>query len=355
MLAVIVSLLLPRVFRSGGFFQLSGLTQRISVPEYKKSNSLFTSPFRFIVFVRENKYFQGGELNRLMRRFSDPDDLQGCISPIFSYSKDDIRETGQGSPEVNYVLGLNLYARNNSQENARRTVHVLGMFIRDCFLYIKLGDYVNFVYNNSMASLRKIENQIIDTNAGLEIQSKKKTELKQILSQYPNAGKFSSREIVSLGNDGHRYLSPATQLVGIESTIVDTKGSLTTFQRDKDKALFNLEIFSGAKKIFERNQFGETAFREIMAFAEDLFKKKDLTRSAVQTVVNQFYIDMETYRTLFFEDMRFLSGPPLPAKVIAPKKRLIVTTIFSGAFIFFLFLALSFEWWKKNRLRIMGI
>jgi hypothetical protein len=352
-LAAVITLVLPKVYRSGGFFQLSGYTQRISVPEYKKSSSLFTSPIRFIRFAREKKLFQGEELQKLMGIYGDPDELSRAVSPIFSYSKEDVRETGQGSPEVNYVLGTTIYAENHSADSARQTVYALGMFLRDCILYRKLNDYVNNKYNGASATLRKIENQIIDINFSLDLQKRKKEELKLILGRYPDAGKYGSREIVPPGNEGYRYLSPVTQLVGAESTIADLKGVLISYQRDKEKTVLDLEISKKAKEIIEQNRFGEMALRETMNFADGFFKSKDLAQSTMQTAANQFYIEMEVHRTLFYEDMRFLSGPPFPVKAVSPRKRLITTTAFFIAFFFFLLIALAIEWWQINMTKII--
>jgi hypothetical protein len=353
-LIAVICLVLPKVYRSGGFFQLSGISQRISVTEYKKNTSFFSSPVRFVLFVREKGYFPGKALKYLMDKYKDPDDLSKAISPIFSYSKEDINATGQGSPEVNYVLGASIYAENDSADSARQTVNVLGMYLRDCILYAKLNDYVNYKYNNANAAMRKIENQIIDANFSLGIQMKKKEELKLILGRYPDAGKYSSREIIQPGNDGYRYLSPVTQLVGCDSTIADIKGMLSISQRDQEKAAFELEVFQKAREIVSRNKFGEKAFQDLLNFSKEFFKTRDLTRDSIRTVVNHFYIEMETYRTLFFEDMRFLSGPPLPAKVVAPKKRLIVAVAFFLAFFFFLFVTLMIEWWQKNKETIVS-
>ena len=354
-LAAVISLVLPKVYLSGGFFQLSGITQRISVTEYKKNTSIFSNPVRFIRFAREKGYFPGKALKYLMKKYKDPDDLSKAISPIFSYSKDDINATGQGSPEVNYVLGASIYAKNDSADSARQTVYVLGMLLRDCILYGKLNDYVNYKYNNANAAMRKIDNLIIDGNFKLEIQKRKKEELKLILGRYPDTGKSGSREIVSVSNEGYRYLSPATQLVGIESTVADINGDLATYRRDKERTTIEIGIFTKAREIVEQNRFGEKAFQDLLNFSKEFFKTLDLTRNSIQTVVNQFYIEMETYRTLFFEDMRFLSGPPLPAKVVAPKKRLIVAVAFFLAFFFFLFVTLIIEWWQKNRETIVSV
>jgi hypothetical protein len=351
-LAAIISLVLPKVYRSGGFFQLSGSFQRISVPEYKKNVSLFTTPVRFIGFVQEKKYFQKNETSRLMRRYGDPENLSKSISPIFSYSKEDVRETGQGSPEVNYVLGTSIYAESNSAANARQTVYALGTFLRDCILYGKLGNFINNKCNNSRSTLRRIENQIIDTNFSLEIQQKKKEELNVILKRYPDAGKFGAREIVPPGNDGYRYLAPVTQLVGVESTIADLKGTLISYRWEKEKVSLDFEISTKAQAIMNRNQSGEKALQEILEFADGFFKTQDLTRTSIQEVVNQFYNEMDVFRTLFYEDMRFLSGPPFPAKVVRPWKRLIVMIAFSFAFFFFLFIAFAVEWWQKNKKQI---
>jgi len=124
-MATVISLIIPKIYMSEGFYQLSGILipssvieekeeetneaqeepsefgkkeeliqlfglagNKISVPEYKKFSSIFTSPERFVDFLEEKKIFETEELNRIKSTITSPDDLSKWMKPVYSYSKE---------------------------------------------------------------------------------------------------------------------------------------------------------------------------------------------------------------------------------------------------------------------------
>lgn len=55
---------------------------------------------------------------------------------------------------------------------------------------------------------------------------------------------METRQVLSVQKGGSRFLSPVTQLVGIESTLADLRRSPAQLERDSEKLSVRAEFFS---------------------------------------------------------------------------------------------------------------
>ena len=382
LLSIGISLLLPRVYRSEGFFQLGNprktivnnekTTKRdkaiksttskntsfigIPVPIYKSSSSQFFNPNRFQFIASQYKLFKEEDLKQIREYFRKAEDINEWIKPVYAFAKEDTREFAQlPQDESNSVIGLKLAYEADSPENAYTYVCFFGNYIRDCLLYVTLYNYVMDGYSNKISELSKNENDIINLNFELLQNTNKLKDIRAILSNYPESAKIENRQLVSIEEGGDRFLAPVTQLVGIESTLADLRQDLSELEREREKLTVRTEyfsrIYSELDKIGER---GESLFLLLKSAKDEVFKNKDLNQDALKEVFNNLSIDLQTFDFIFFSNSRFVSGPTIPSMHIKPKKGLIaIVSCFSS---FFLLVILSFilHWWQKNKKMIMS-
>jgi len=376
--AIIFSYLTPKVYKSKAFYQISGnqiskntnlpatikrqellqgfgsIENNISVPEYKKYSSLFTIPERFIDFLKEKNILADEELIKVKNKITSADNLSKWIIPVYSYSKEDLDDVAKISEEENsYILGVNLAQENNNPDTSWKLIQGMGEFIKECVVFSKLEDYISTKYNRSATEIKSYENLITDSNFRVKQLSIKKTNIQSILSKYPASSKIENRQVVSIEGEGYRYLSPITQLIGIESNIADIKEKLANYERNKEKAEINFSFFSKIKDYANTNHSGEAIYKRLFSLKKEVFENKDLSQDTVKEVFNQLTIDLENFRTLFFEEMRFIAGPSIPTHPIRPKKPVIVIAgFFIGLFIV-IFMVFILEFWHKNRYSIL--
>ena len=156
--------------------------------------------------------------------FRTAEDIHKWIKPIYAFAKEDAREFSQlPQDDSNSVIGLNLAYEADSPENASAYVSFFGNYIRDCFLYVTLYNYVLHEYNNTMSEMNKNENDIIGVQFQLLQNTNKMKDIQAILINYPESSKIENRQLVSVQEGGARFLSPVTQLVGIESALADQR------------------------------------------------------------------------------------------------------------------------------------
>jgi LPS O-antigen subunit length determinant protein (WzzB/FepE family) len=387
LLAIGISFILPRLYRSEGFFQLGNPKRMIAnnekttrqdkaikstsskntslkntsfigipVPMYKSSSSQFFNPNRFQFIASQYKLFKEEDLKEIKTNFRKPDDISEWIKPVYAFAREDVREFAQlPQDESNSVIGLKLSYEADSPENAYNYVSFLGNYIRDCLLYVTLYNYIMDGYSNTISELNKNENDIIDLKFEFSQNTNKLKDIKAILSNYPESAKIENRQLVSIEDGGDRFLAPVTQLVGIESALADLRQEIAELEREREKLTVRAEYFSRSYSGFEKmGERGESLFLLLKSAKDEVFKNKDLNKDAFKEVYNNLSIDLQTFEFIFFNNSRFVSGPTVPDMHVKPRKSIIVIVSFLASFFLLVILAFISQWWQSNKKTIMS-
>jgi LPS O-antigen subunit length determinant protein (WzzB/FepE family) len=351
LLAAVLSFLLPRVYRSTGYYQLGSANAGVSIQLYKSSSSMFTNPNRFQKAARGEAAFNQEEKKKIAEEFREQESIGSWIAPLYAFSREDQRLLAQISKdEQNAVLGLNLAYEANSPQAAARMVSFFGRFVRDCLMYVTLFNYVSDNAIDSHTSLQKNENALIENRFRFGQQEKKLLDIRAILRNYPDSARIENRQLVSIQDGGARYLSPVTQIVGIESTLADLRREVADLERDREMLLLRAEYFDmGRAEVDKSDEQGEGLFQALKANHAALFAKKNLERDTVREVYNSLNIDLLNFDRTFNRSYRFVSGPTVPDRHIKPSKRMIILLAIVLAGAFFCLLALALDWWNGHK------
>jgi len=340
--------------------------KNVSVPDYKKYSSQFTNPTqfrRFIDYAAKNAIGSKQDdtgykkqleeiKNGIKKTIRTAEDIAPWFEPVYAYSKKDLSDLGQFNRDIrNFVVGIRVSGEEYSPQNARTLVSLLGVFLNDCILYGKMNDYIGDQLNRCTTEGRIFANNVIKDQFQLTRLQVKRDELKTLLTRYPQTAAMNNRELVSLELGGHRYLSPVSQIVGVESHIADLKENIA--HNTRNSQLMNLKVvfFTRAKQILDNERFGTVLLEKCLKFKEFIAAKKDLPGDVVQQAVNELAIDLESFSGLK-RDMQYVSPPSLPIKPVKPRKAIIVTVAFVFGFFFFVVLAFFIEWWHTNKKKI---
>jgi len=381
LLSVLISLFIPRVYRSEGFYQLgsvkatdakytdakntslTGLFPKkniasigVSIPLYKRSAARFSNPNRFQSYAGQDKALNEENMEQIRMNFRTAGDIDKWIKPVYTYAKEDTREFAQlPRDESNSVIGLNLAYEADSPQDSNNYVRLFGNYVRDCLLYITLYNYITDGNSDSKSEVAKTENVIINTHFQLLQSTNKMKDIRAILTNYPESEKIENRQLVSVQDGGSRFLSPVTQLVGLESALADLRRTLSQLERDKEIAAMRAEYFSRCNnEMANIGEFGLSLFSMLKSLKEDAFKNKDLSKDTVKEVSNDLDIDMQTIELAYFNNCRFVSGPTTPDMHIRPRKSLIVIASCLGSFFLLIILAFILHWWQANKKIILS-
>jgi hypothetical protein len=356
---------LPKIYLSKGYFQLGAA--RVSVPgsstpqlptagigvplvTFKNSSTQFYNFRRLKLYHQQAEKLNEDVWKDFFDDFKNPEKIKKNIKPVYAYSKEDEQLIGKiPSDEKNSVIGIDLSYEAVTPQQAHDLVGFLGDYIKDCLLYSSLYEYVQNGFATTLTDLANTENNIIENRFQLEQNNNKVADIRQLLKKYPGSARIEDRQVVSIQDGGYHYLSPTTQLVGIESNIADIRRSLASNERDREKLTINKEFFFLCKTSMEKSdQIGYTLFNTIESIKDDLFKSKDMKQDIVSGVYNRIDADLLTISNKY-ENFIFSSGPSIPDRHFKPNRRKIVVITFFISLNIFTFLTFVLEWWIENR------
>jgi LPS O-antigen subunit length determinant protein (WzzB/FepE family) len=397
LLAIIISLLLPKVYKSEGFFQLGRgidldleelkeiqeqirkdfqenmldnhtlqsdmlLTDtlqdtylammNISIPDYKKYTSQFSNPQSFLRFLK--KKMGNSVLGNFEESIRTGEDLLQWIEPEYAYSKSELKDLTQNTRDIkNFVIGVKLFSEQSKPEQARAVVMVIGEFIKENILYCKLRDYIGIQLNKSKTSSKKYDNFIINDEFKLRQLKVKRSDIEELLKKYPEAKAMVNRELFTFQLSGQRYLSPVAQVIGIESHVADVKENLAQNQRRKQLADLKLLFFLELKKHLKSEMFGDSLLSMCIKLLDTFFDKEDFPGDVIREVRNELAVDFDNF-SAFKGEMQFISGPTLSKTAIRPQKTLFAAIGFILGFLFSIFFAFIVDWWIENKKKIIN-
>ncbi|MFA5902860.1 MAG: Wzz/FepE/Etk N-terminal domain-containing protein [Desulfobacula sp.] len=342
-MSILVSFALPKVYRSEGFYQLG-----ISITQYKKSRPLFTDPNNFQSAINRGTDFAPEVFQTIGRSEKE---ISEWIRPIYTHAKEDAKEFIQSSvDETNSVLGVKISYQSDTPEKARDFINFIGQYIRNSLLYISMHEYIMNNFSSVNSELIQNENSIINLEFDLLLNTNKITDMKNILTKYPDSGKIENHQQILIQDGGYHYLSPITQMVGIETKMSDQHQKINAFKRQRELLVIRQEYFIICKNELDASQKnGEMLFSMVKSAHDKVFKNKELDKDTVKEVANSLSIDLHNFESAFLNNCRFISGPTLPDDPIAPQKRKIVIITFFLSGIVFVFISLFLTWWKNYR------
>lgn len=330
------------------------MVRNVSLPDYKKYASQFTNPQKLSRFLKQKKNLEEKELADIKKDLQSSAEIEKWIEPIYAYSKKDLKELAQNSRDLrNFVLGVQLTGEQDSPKNAGEFVTILGEFIKDSILYGKLRDYILSQLNKNNTESKKYDNIVIDSEFKLRQLTIKLKDFEQIIKKYPESRSLSNRELFAFQLNSQRWLSPLTQVVGIESYIADIKENLAQAQRKKQVADLKLLFFLELKNRVNEEKFGEPLLAKCRELTDTVLQREDFPGDVIRQARNEVAVDFDNFTT-FHEEMQFISGPTVSKKPVKPKKTLMVAIGFILGLFISIVLAFFLDWWLSNKRKIMG-
>lgn len=403
-LSLILSMTLPKVYRSEGFFQFSDPSKEsqhplftvasqllessrmvmlsqlkdqglltmlkdlnieldqpehfhvVTIQHFKKYASAYGNYQDFLRFVKNGKELEAAEYDKLKGQIRTAGQFTGLTREIYALSRDDLKNVGQTLlQEKNYVVGVELFMEADTPQTAQRYLNVLGKFIGYSILSEKLNEFASGSLNESRMLVARYDNYIIDNQAALDQLKQKREKLQSLIKKYPSASKEGNRQVVDLGDDGQHYLSLTTQIIGVESRIIAVEQLLERFKLEQEKTHLYSAFFSQLKdKLDEGKKNLLPPLRIYDKAVSDYFTRKDLDTPVIRAVKNSLHVDFNRFDILANKTLQFVSPPTLPGIPEWPRKSIFVAFGFFISLILFCALAMALEFWKRHKNVIKG-
>ena len=335
-----------RTYESEGIFRLSAEAVQFSVPEYINVSASFMNSKDFATYLETHDVISEGDLQRVSRGIAAMGNLQKRIEPIYVFKEEEYRRI---NPEKQYVAAIKITWNKRSPALAQQLTRALGLFAKHSLENMLMEEYVAQRYKQAYIQVQQLESKLADLRFSLQQQMKKLAALKKISQQSPGTEQLASREVVSIEEGGHRYLSPSAQMVAIQVQTADTELNIADTKRQLKINRVKLELFTMMKETLEEKDQG-SLFERLEGIKETFFKGKDVRHDEILIVQHEISADFARFEHRFRDVMRFSSGPTLPKKA-KPSTRLVVGVAFILGLFFFTLFAFFVEFIQRSQQR----
>jgi len=176
---------------------------------------------RFRAFLEGRKVTIDTPLARTVRILSNADTRTDVLLPLYGTTRADLRELGESTkPTENLALAMRIAGASRDVDEARRITGLLGDFVRETVFASQAQALVARRAEQYAAQRLSYENDILSARFTIGTVNDKIKRLRELRAEFPEAS-TSGRQVVSTADGGSRYLSPATQIVGMEATVAD--------------------------------------------------------------------------------------------------------------------------------------
>lgn len=308
-----------------GFFAFDD----ISFPAYKKYMTEILDATRLTAYLNERGLSEMPGVGKLYYAMADTLEFDRMIEPVFAYTKNDIKKFGierytqQAQPQAQQqsssqmqvdptgVIGIAMHFKGDDAETEKKLMTLMTDLITDRMMYLDISTMVHERAGKVQTNVLGLEQGLIKRGIDRAETLQRIADLKRLLKAYPDAAKFDSRQVVSVDNNGARYLSPLAQVVAVETQLTDIDFSIAAYKRDLEMARTYLAFYARVKEQLAKNATSEKLLPATKKIA-DAIMKEQASNETIRLSISAVYQEMVNIRTRYKERFRFSSGPTSP-------------------------------------------
>jgi len=345
-MAVIITLLLPKVYKSKAVISLSTIKKSeqlepptgMEIPIYRKYSNTFRNIglFKEYIKIKENK--EEWDL--------DENFFNLYIKPLyaFEFGRPGVRTT------ENSIFGIEIELLGDTPKSAKNKTEFLGDYILTTILNMQVGNFFELISIRSQSDIVQLNKTIIALDIETRHLKDKEALFENQLMKLPGLAGKSDREVVNVNENTEKYLSPQQQLVAVKVSIKDNQIQIDRHQRKVRINKLLLSYIEKTSHLFQQNlkYLVNDKLLELLIKAKNEFfsgEKDEESKLASYILSEQIYYFQKLQGNIY----KFISGPILPEKHYKPKRKRIVIATFFLAFFVFVFLAFFMEAWENNR------
>ncbi len=174
------------------------------------------------------------DLSTLKTRAQNPAFWTSSVSYQPSIFREDFREIPGLQNEKNSGLGVTLKLQVRDTQQAQHHLQALTEHIRQALLANSL---LSAVREGQKALAERAKLQAEQLQVGFEIQQAEQRirDMRDVMDRYPETRQMAPNTVVSVRDEGGKYLAPLPQIVALEATVSERQARLRKLERDLHK------------------------------------------------------------------------------------------------------------------------
>lgn len=331
-------------------------TESVNAANYKRYENMLFDPRNLQQFLKHLPNDTPGytEVSQLA---ANPNALRKTITPEFSLTEKEQRALGVklSAEQAGTLLGFRMrYAAPTPSHGT--ALELLGEYLRDTVLRLDLRRYMAEQCERSQAREIELRNEQLKADFFIQQEEQRLQYLKRLLAQNPTSNSTDSRQIISLDNNGARYLSPRVHLTATEIAIADAR--LGQSERDRDTLASKIKktYYCEATRLQAEDMLARVYLDRLPALQAAALEGQDKRRSIVEQTANDLALQRQAWRDNYLRAMRYVSPPSESQEHKESRPSLPLGLLFGGLLgsFFGVVTSLLLSWWSNNREEILA-
>jgi hypothetical protein len=286
---------------------------------------------------------------RVERELSIEERRRDLVAPVYGSTRSDLKELGESAkPQDNSVLGVRVGYGSRDHLRARNVVALVGEFVGESIFHSMVKDLVAARTREHEASRLVAQNQLVNARFTIGQLETRGRSLERLRVANPDLGKGTPQQVVSVAEGGSRYLSPAAQVIGVESTLAEYRERVTFAERQARKVGAQYDYYRRIEGLVVGKTRPDALIADMRMQVAASFPEGADPDGGIAEGRNEVLLDLVQIAALRERGLIFIAPPAIaerePATLVKFGLAAGVATLVAG-----LALVLGAVWWRSGR------
>ena len=223
------------------------------------------------------------------------------------------------SPRV--YVGARLTASSNNPEQAASFAVWLGSYFKEVATREAIREQIfEWLAENRQFS-EAAQSQKLRFAFDIEQSEIRALGLKKVLASYPELSKADGKQVVDLRKENEKFISPGSQLIGVETEIIDIREKIARIDRGIVQNTFAKKYLEDAQAALASASTGSVLVKKLSELTVTYSKK--VGNEAEQEQLLTLASTISKISSRFLSQAQFVVPPPVPSRAEAPRPLLL--------------------------------
>lgn len=325
--------------------------ESVSASNYKRYESVLLNPQNLEHFVDQRTMPSEPGVSNVLELVENPKKLRSAISPEFSLTEKEQRNLGIkiSAEEGNLLLGFRV--QHASKEPSQGAVlKILGEYLRDSVIALDLRSHAETQCARQELRASELRNEQLKVQFLIEQEEERMKSLRRLIEKNPTAAVIDTRQVISLENNGARFLTPGAHLNAAEIGVTDMKLGQKEREREMIAISIKKSYYCEGVKLLTQPAAAAAILDQFEKLQLAAVKNHDSNLPIVEQTSNEIKLELIKWRDTYLRAMRYAVAPE-NLEIRERKFGRLLGLLGGGLLGGFLGLmaALLWSWWQSNR------
>jgi len=254
----------------------------IALPDFKRFSTSLGDSDRFVSWLGARGGLDEAQTEKIVARVRRGETPMSWVAPRFALTKSDVRDLTEVPKDITGAfLGVDITVDTPDPATSVKLAKALGGYVRDVLIEGRARDLTLVRLGELETQAGKLRSAIAWSNNELTVLERKRDDLAGLRARYPATARLDSRQVVSLENNGERFLPLDVQLLGVESDLVNTREQIARDGGQLQKLEFEIDYYTRARSKITPNRTAQELVADFTATRAAVLESRDARASPI--------------------------------------------------------------------------